>query len=323
MSLRSEGHHPLLRQDYTVFTPPISRIFDQLREWIDSRTTGAYVYGRSRIGKTRAVRDWFPSMIKEHYGDRVTVLRCVHTQSPTTSQNQFIRALAQGACIPFKATTRGGPLETDIGNVVTDLGLRTAYRQVVLLVDEAQYLTEREFHVLCNVQNRADEARVKLTVFTIGTQQMNQSQRVFAMGGNLHLATRFLARHARFPGIASVAELRFVLRSYDESTEWPAESKQSFTAYFFPEAFKQGFRIAHCATELWGLYQELAPSALSARLEVPMEHVVSPIEWIFRTAATDDGSFVLGRQQLLKALQAVNYSDTMRSIAGSFARTDE
>ncbi|MNV42567.1 hypothetical protein D3C71_1342460 [compost metagenome] len=54
-----------------------------------------------------------------------------------------------------------------------------------------------------------------------------------------------------------------------------------------------------------------------------MEHVVSPIEWIFRTAASDDGSFVLGRQQLLKALQVVNYSDTMRSIAGSFARTDE
>lgn len=313
--------HPLLMQVYTLFTPPIGRMFEQISQWINNRVTGGYIYGRSRMGKSKAVKDWFPSMIEENYGDRVAVFRCVHAHQNHSSQVGFVRTLANGVSLSFPESLSASRLELRIGDFLAETGLQTRFRQVVLLIDEAQYLGEKDYHVLCNLQNRADDVSVRLTVITVGTQQLAQYEKAFILGSNLHLSTRFLARSAPFNGIRSAAELRSVLRGYDEGSEWPPGSKQSFTQFFFPAAYAEGLRLDCCAGDLWELYKELAPAGIRQRLEVPMEHVVAPVEWLCRHKATGDSCFRADPVLLRDALISTDYCATMRAIAGSVARS--
>src|SRR3546814_814533 len=157
---------------------------------------------------------------------------------------------------------------------MTVRGLQTKLLQVVLFVDEAQYLREAEFHSLCNIQNIAAAGSVRLSVISIGTQQLQQQSQVFILGNNTHLSTRFFGYQARFRGIRSATELAHVLDGFDTQTDWPADSGISYTHYFFPGAFQGGFRFTNHAETLWSTYLALAPLSIRKKLEVPMEYEI-------------------------------------------------
>ena len=48
--------HPVLRQEYGIFTPPIGEMADKLGDWIEQQQPGGYIYGPSRFGKSRGVK---------------------------------------------------------------------------------------------------------------------------------------------------------------------------------------------------------------------------------------------------------------------------
>lgn len=50
--------HPMILQEYAIYTPPIAEIFDVICEWIENKVPGGYIYGISRLGKSRAVKFW-------------------------------------------------------------------------------------------------------------------------------------------------------------------------------------------------------------------------------------------------------------------------
>src|SRR3546814_15114767 len=105
-------------------------------------------------------------------------------------------------------------LEWRVGSYLTVRGLQTKLRQVVLFVDEAQYLREAEFHSLCNIQNIAAAGSVRLSVISIGTQQHQQKSQVFILGNNTHLSTRFFGYQASLRGIQSDIELVHVREGF-------------------------------------------------------------------------------------------------------------
>ena len=311
------GLHPLLTQDYALFTPPISAMFDQLRQWVDCRVTGAYLYGLSRTGKSKAVKEWFPAMLEDEYGDRIAVYRLIYRRQERATQMAFVTLLAEALKHQYGKARNAVTLESRIADFFVVQGLATRYHQVILLVDEAQYLSEREYHVLCNLQNRADDASVRLTIITVGTHQMAYQKQAFILGHNIHLSARFMARSARFRGISSQEQLRFVLDGYDSQSEWPAGTGQSYTKFFFPEAFKQGMRFSHYAPRIWEIYWDMAPPSIRNKLEVPMEYVVLPIEWICRTKSSREPDFRPNIDMLRTAVRNTDYFAMMRTIATS------
>lgn len=307
--------HPVLIQDYALHTPPIARACGQVIDWIDSRVTGAYLYGLSRTGKSKAIKVWLPAILAETYGDKVAVFRCVHGRQDRPSQSAFVAMLARAVRHRYPNATPASKLERRLADFFAVQGLRTAWRQVVLFVDEAQYMREAEYHVLCNLQNRADEVSVRLTVITVGTHQLLHQRQALVLGSNIHLSTRFMAHQSRFRGIASSEELRYVLDGYDGRSEWPPGSGTSYTRHFFPRAFDQGLRLAHYAPALWDIYWDMAPPVLRERLELPMEHVAAPVEWLCRHLATEDPGFSLDRDTLRRAVRSTEYAAVMRTIA--------
>lgn len=307
--------HPLLTQNYALYTQPIAEMYQKIEHWIDCRVTGAYIYGFSRTGKTKAVKEWFPALLHESYGERIAVFRCIYERQSLPSQLGFAMALARGVQHRFPKSTKTRDLEWRLANYFIVRGLKTTLKQVVLFVDEAQYLREAEFHALCNLQNLADDASVRLSVIAVGTHQLLQQRQTFILGHNIHLSARFLANRARFRGIRSAAELSQVLHGYDAMTDWPAGSGTSYTQFFLPNAFAHGFRLAHFAASLWDVYLQFAPSSLSETLEVPMEYVVTPIEILFRSRGIDHPEFTLSTNALRDLIKKTNYSMIMREIS--------
>jgi hypothetical protein len=307
--------HPVLIQDYALHTPPIAKACEQVMAWVDSRVTGAYLYGLSRMGKSKAIKVWLPAIMAETYGDKVAVFRCIHGRQDRASQGAFVAMLARAVNHRYPTATSASKLERRLADFFVVQGLHARWHQVVLFVDEAQYMREAEYHVLCNLQNRADEASVRLTVITVGTHQLLHQKQAFILGSNIHLSTRFMARQSRFRGIATSEELRYVLDGYDSQSEWPDGSGTSYTRHFFARAFDQGLRLAHYAPALWEIFSDMAPPPLRPKLEVPMEYVAAPIEWIFRRMATEDPAFTMNHDLLRRAVRSTEYAAVMRTIA--------
>jgi hypothetical protein len=151
-------------------------------------------------------------------------------------------------------------------------GARTNY--IVLLIDEAQDVTFREWKWLTGLQNKLDWAGYRLSVFSVGTQQMAYEHQLMGNSGNAHIAARFMVESARFHGLCSVEELRYVLTGYDCDSEWPAGSNVSFLQYFSSDHFERGLRLADTAENLWKALCALYPKVK----EFPMQHVAFAIE---------------------------------------------
>lgn len=184
-----------------------------------------------------------------------------------------------------------------------------------MVVDEAQGLGEMEFAALCNLQNLLDEVGVQMTLIAVGTHDLTYRHEIASMGNGFHYASRFMRASARFKGVSSLEELKFILDSYDIHTCWPKESDISFTNYFFPTMYARGFRLAQLSETLWQIYITEAPPSLREDLEVPMENVARAMDYLFRKLAPDMIDGEIGLDHLRRAVAATHYQATMLTIA--------
>lgn len=63
--------HPINTGQYAIFTPAVDAFAAKLGDWIDSNISGAYVYGPSRFGKTRALTWHLRKLLEERFGSSV------------------------------------------------------------------------------------------------------------------------------------------------------------------------------------------------------------------------------------------------------------
>jgi hypothetical protein len=188
--------------------------------------------------------------------------------------------------------------------------------QIVLIIDEAQRLHEPQFQTLCNLQNELDSLGFKLTVISVGSHELTYQHELLIQTGSIHLMARFMVRSARFRGIRDEKELKLVLDGYDQHTDWPSGSHTTFTQYFFPHTFEDGFRIADSAADLWNIFLELGPKKRGYTLEVPMESIAKTVESVFRSY-TDDfiSAHGLSPTDLIQHVGDAGYQNHMKAVS--------
>jgi hypothetical protein len=123
-------------------------------------------------------------------------------------------------------------------------------RFLVLVIDEAQGMTQREWLWLVELHSLLEKERLRLCVFSVASLQVFDEPVGMAMSGGAHVAARFMLASAPFHGIRDVDELRFVLSGYDEGTEWPKARASRSRQGLAPEAWADGFRMADHADGL-------------------------------------------------------------------------
>jgi hypothetical protein len=308
--------HPMLTQEYAIYTPPIAEFFNVICEWIDNKVPGGYVYGMSRLGKSRAIKFWMRLLIQERYQGRVAFFHMHYRQHERPSELLFLGELLSALENIFETHgTKAEKFKRTINHMCTRAqNLKTNY--VMLMIDEAQFMHEQEYQWLCNIHNELDRLGYRFTVVSVGSHELTYQHEVFAMAESAYLMARFMVRSQMFHGIRNQAELEYVLNGYDEQSEWPEHSGISFTQYFFPRAFKAGFRIADVSECMWNIFVDLAPERIQKYLNIPMEHIAKSVEYLFRELSFKNLLHVQINEDLIrKSIKQTAYEQHMYAIS--------
>lgn len=319
------NEHPMLIQEYAIYTPPIDEFFNSICEWIDNKVPGGYIYGVSRLGKSRAIKFWLSNLIEEKYDGRIVFFNMNYRDHQRPSEREFMTEILSAIDHKFQ---EGGRTSDKLQRVINHMCVRAKNcltNHVILMIDEAQFMHDQEYKWLCTIQNEMDRLGFRFTVISVGSHELTYQHEIFAMAENAYLMSRFMVRNACFHGIRSHVELAYVLAGYDDESEWPKGSGLSFTHYFFPRAYKAGFRIGDSSTEMWEIFSDLAPSTLKKDLNVPMEHIAKSVEYLFRKNTSSNSLKVVFTKAILEeAIKQTGYEQHMHAtglIVGRKARS--
>ncbi|MDC8774516.1 ATP-binding protein [Roseateles albus] len=309
--------HPIATQRYAVFTSAIDSFVEKLGSWIDAKVTGAYVYGPSRFGKTRAIKWFLRQLLEERFGGAVPLHVLVHTVDTRRSQSEFYRSILVAL---GHAYAKGRSTSSERLNMIVEYFIASANEcnsnYAILVIDEAQNISTLEWMWLLNVQNLLDMQGYALSVFSVASHQMSYEFDLLARTGNPHLSARFLVDQWKFPGVESEEDLAFILDGYDESSRWPAENGVSYLAYFAPEDYARGKRLAHCAPVLWGVLDASLPPGYKGEASFPMKHIALAVESIlFRLAAGELWDDATCEPSWIHELTTHRFADHMRAIS--------
>ncbi|WP_255423106.1 ATP-binding protein [Undibacterium sp. LX40W] len=293
-------------------------MINQIGDWIDQQRPGGYIHGASRLGKSRCIQWFLMQVLVEKFGSLLPLIIWNRRAESQSSESFFWHQLLMASNFEFLDPLK--PLRKSEAiflckNRFISIAKNANRNYVILLIDEAQDLTLREWKWLVGLQNALDYEGFLLSVFSVGTHQLGYQHEYLASTGNAHVAARFMAAHARFHGIQTVGELEYVLNGYDEDSEWPAGSGISFLKYFSPRDFDADRRLANRAGLFWKALLELSPKK---RNEFPMQHIARTIEAaLFRLANGGNWDEVMSYESLLESISRTNFSDHMRIIASA------
>ncbi len=318
-----DNRHPVLRQEYAVFTPPMERMIATIGDWIEHQISGGYIYGASRFGKSRAVKWYLQDLLKERFQTVIPIIVWIRRDS-MMSEREFWHVLLGASNYEFYDPLK--PKNKLVSRFIFEqrlvtLALSAMRNFIVLLIDEAHEVTLKEWKWLLGLQNDLDNQGIRLCVISIGSHGLASQPDYLARTGNAHIVARFFSRDAKFHGLASIEELEFVLEGYDTDSEWPKGSGITYLQYFSAEDFASGHRLLSCSKDIWKAFKELLPDDLKSRkkeygLEIPMQHLAYAVEHVLhRVYAHEQWDNVTSYTEWLKIIAKTGFTEHMRNIS--------
>lgn len=264
--------HPLVTRDYSLFTPSINAMVAGIGQWLDDQMDGGVVFGPSRFGKSSGVDNWLGSMLTERCGQVIPLIIWSHSECSSAGimYGSLLHAAHYGLAGDVRTSLQR---KHQLIEKVVHLAVEGGGRFVVLVIDESQGMTAREWLWLVEIHSLLEKERIRLMVISIASVQIFDQPMALALTGGAHAAARFMLSQCRFLGISSEEELEFVLSGYDTGTDWPRGSGISFTKGVAPLAWEKGFRMAECAALIWETMVKELPSGYSGPMEFPMKTI--------------------------------------------------
>ncbi|WP_152206584.1 ATP-binding protein [Marinobacter changyiensis] len=249
--------HPLLELKAVQFeTPAFEHLVGILTEWLWSGATGGFIVGAPRIGKSWAARS-LNNRLRLRNGRAVPVFYISIVDRDTKTIAEVSRRACIDQQLPIAGRATADRLSEQFLTHVCDLQVEAGVRTAVLIVDEFDHLTPRQFNAFAEMFNRLDQLhRTMMTVF-IG----NKAEALRLLGhmtGDEYrrIRGRFFKRFDEYYGIRNRTELTALMKQYD-TLRYP-ENGPTYCAAFLPEAVKAGWRLACLSKDLWRIYAEIA-----------------------------------------------------------------
>lgn len=274
--------HPVVTRAFHIATPPLRRAFKAATETIASGAPGCAFVAFPRFGKTYA-SEYFDALLREAFPATPIILFSARHHTRMT-ERQFCTELLQ-------QTSAGAILDRfdiPLSQVSRAWWIRAAElnaRKLIVIGDEMQCLTPDGYSWLIDVTNELHKLKVRTILILFGQPELVNLRTVFLHTNRGDILGRFLSRLYAFDGIASALDLRQVMHAYDDPTEldYPIGSNWSFTRFFVPQAYKNGWRLSSCALDCWEQFKKLSLQRLKStektqKLSIGMEWVAGTIQ---------------------------------------------
>lgn len=303
-----KGSHPVETGRYLLATNEIVRLYEVVTKWIYNRTPGAIIYGRPRIGKTRAI-DFLMDSLPEEFGERLPIFLINCKQYKIPSENAFYEDLLTDIGHQMAYKGKANQKRNRLINLLMERVDASGQSRLIFFMDDAQRLSEVEFGWLMDVYNELDRLGFSLTAILVGQDELLRQRSAFITSKQAQIIGRFMVHEEKFMGIKTLNDIKVCLSGYDHYSEYPVESGCSFTKYFFPERYEDGFRLTNYAADLFQVFNELRREAgLGRRIEIPMQYLTLTVEYCLRHFGVNGADVdTISMKQWEEAIKASGY----------------
>lgn len=295
--------HPIYTGDYYIQTSSIDNLLSDVTNWIDSRNPGGIIYGRARIGKTRAIHNLM-LQLKQIYGENLPIFNVLMSEHKPSEKYFYLEMLKDIGHTLARSNRPASDLKTNLVNHLISQGKSTSMNQVIIFIDEANFMSMDDFNYLIDIYNRLERAQIRMTVLLVGTKELISLKTALMQMNKQQIVERFMVREFHFRGIRSLKDLQICLASYDYS-EYPKNSGWSFTKYFYPEAVTNGQKLYSLADDILSYFTEALGTGI---IEIPMQYVTSTIENCFRRFGSDGlNVYFPSKEEWMQAIKDSGY----------------
>lgn len=301
--------HPLTKDQYTVLTPMIRAAYAIFRERVFFRHSGAFMFAFPRMGKTRcamAVKE----LLKSEFPD-IYVL--YHTADSDRSV-YLIKDLLVAAGAPTKVKeNRAVQLERLVAHIADRLEFSEG-DQFVLILDEIQLVqVPGGYNELLVLHNRLEAQGIKMTTLGFGQPQILDVRTMLLQTDFSNLVARFLSEPVRFDGCLSSNVLQAILAEVDDKTEFPENSGCTFTNFFLPVAYQNGYRLASQHGDLWTGLNNVVSEHIVPR--IPFSFIIRLINHLLIANRMHDcAEFQLTTEMIDASLKQILLAEFMQSM---------
>ncbi len=277
--------HPIARRRYKLPTPIINEFHKRVTQWIKTRTPGGMIYGKPRLGKSVAI-DFLMQILPDCFGNTPIInILCRYYKMP--SEKTFFRDVLVGAGHSI-LTGDTASLRDRATEYLYERAIESSQGLIIMFFDEAQKLHEQQYRWLMDLYNELDRLGITLVVILVGQEELIHQYSSFQLAGKDQIIGRFMLHKFKFKGLTNLKDLSECLKSYDEDTDFPEGSGWSYTRYFFPSAYENGWRLANESAQLWQAFTQINDKyGIPGRFEIPMQYFCRTVENLLVEKGTD------------------------------------
>lgn len=304
-----KGSHPVETGRYLLSTNEIERFYKKIEQCLNNRFPGAIIFGRPRLGKTRAVQFLAYILPNEFPNLPIYFIKCRSYKNPNEAIffEDILRDVNHSVVFSGKANIKRDRLL----KFLLEKADLSGQKRVVFFIDDAQRLHELQYGWLMDIYNELDSLGVSLTVFLVGQKELGDQRSVFLNLDKHQIIGRFMVQQYKFKGILKEEDLYECILGYDEK-QYPENSGFSFTRFYFPSAHDNGFRLVNYTDDLFNIFKELRQRAgLNSGFEVPMQYFTSTIEYALKNYGIQGKNLTnISKNQWIEAIEYSGYIDS-------------
>lgn len=273
--------HPVSTGHYIIPTTEIIKMYNKVRLWIEGRRPGGIIYGKPRIGKTKALQ-YLISQLPLQSSTNLPIFSAICKKHSKPNEDVFYKELLCSFNHAFAVNGKATEKRQRIINLFIEAGERSGQRRIVLFLDEADRLHSPHFDWLMDIYNELDSAGISMTVISVGQLDLKFLRSSFIHQKKAQIIGRFMVNEHEYHGLVSASQTKICLEGYDISV-FPENSHCSYTEYFFPHAYSEGKRLSDFKDVLYNSFLNLRiDNGLSKKFEIPMQHLTAAIEYILK-----------------------------------------
>lgn len=274
--------HPIETGRYFIGTREVRRMYTNIKQWVENRAPGGIAYGRPRLGKTTAIR-YLEKELPIDFGEDITILKLKCEQNTRINENTYYEEILKqlGHALPYSGRKT---IKSDrLYKFLQEKAEHSSSNRIVLFIDDAQRLVPLQYNILMDIYNYLIDCGISMTAILVGQEELKHVRSAFINAKQGQIVGRFMVHEYKFSGIKSKDELQTCLNGYDSLSEYPDQSGWSYTRYYFPDAYEQGFRLEQCTEELFLTIENARKvKGITKPLEIPMQYLTLTVEYVFK-----------------------------------------
>lgn len=262
--------------EFCIVTPEIIKLKKNIVKWISDGIPGGIIYGRPRIGKTYAIL-YILKELKKIYGSELPVY-ILNTSNHTPKAIYFYSEFLK--CVGHAEFARGTAcvLKDRLLNRLFSDACSTRSHKIVLFVDEAYNMTEKDFSWLMDIYNNLFINDVHMYVFLVGSEELMARKHALVLAKQHQIVGRFMVNEWCFHGIRNEKEMTICLANYDKPMNI-GDHTIIMTKEFYPQAFADGKKLYNSAGTLMNLFRDAMNEInLPSNSEIPMMYFVNTVK---------------------------------------------